>query len=238
MGYTGKKVVPVPDVCGGQFSLLTRNIDFLYLPVGMKATRQLHPRSGSAKEAIRDAAAALFAEKGFAASSTREICERAGITKPVLYYYFGNKVQLYEELVLDTFNEYQRELRRAARRGRTSNERLTDVLCAMFNFARRWHNYWRVGFRMALAPERESPAIDYVKMSQADAKLLAEIIREGIRRKEMKGQPEFIAGAIVGMAISSILGYLLTGKPPLDRSLARNIIKLLTQGCAVNSTDR
>jgi AcrR family transcriptional regulator len=204
----------------------------------MKPTRQLRPRSGSAKEAIRDAAAALFAEKGFAASSTREICERAGITKPVLYYYFGNKEQLYEELVLDTFNEYQRELRRAARHGRTSNERLTDVLSAMFNFARHWHNYWRVGFRMALAPERESPAIDYVKMSRADEKLLAEIIREGIRRKEMKGQPEFIAGAMVGMAISSILGYLLTGKPPLDRSLARNIIKLLTEGCAVNSTDR
>jgi AcrR family transcriptional regulator len=204
----------------------------------MKAARQLRPRSGSAKEAIRDAAAALFAEKGFAATSTREICARAGITKPVLYYHFGNKEQLYEEVFLETFDEYQRELRRAARRGRTPNERLTNVLAAMFSFVRRRHNYWRVGFRMALAPERESPAINYVKMSQADEKLLAEIIREGIRRKEMKGQPEFIAGAIVGMAISSILGYLLTGKPSLDRSLARNIIDLVTRGCGVNSTHR
>jgi AcrR family transcriptional regulator len=204
----------------------------------MKPSPQLRPRSGSAKEAIRDAAAALFAEKGFAASSTREICERAGITKPVLYYYFGNKDQLYEEVFLETFDEYQRELRSAARRGRTPGEQLTNVLAAMFGFVRRRHNYWRLGFRMVFAPEKESPAIDCVELSQADEKLLAEIIRKGIRRKEMKGQPEFIAGAIVGMAISSILGYLLTGKPRLDRSLARNIIKLLTQGCAVNSTDR
>jgi TetR/AcrR family transcriptional regulator len=201
--------------------------------------RRKHPtRTGSAKEAIRDAAAALFAEKGFAATSTREICQRAGITKPVLYYYFGNKVQLYEELVLDTYNDYQKELRRAARHGRTPNERLINVLSAMFSFARHRHNYWRVGFRMVLAPEKESPTINYVEMSQADERLLAEIIREGVRRGEMKGRPEFIAGAIVGMAISSILGFLLTGQPPLDRSLAKNTIALLTKGCGVNSTYR
>ena len=196
----------------------------------------IHPRS--AKEAIRDAAAALFAAKGFAATSTREICERAGITKPVLYYYFGNKEQLYEELVLDTYSEYQKELRRAARRGHTPKERLINVLSAMFSYARHRHNYWRVGFRMVLVPERGSPPINYVEMSQSDERLLAEIIREGVRRREIRGQPEFIAGAIVGMAISSILGYLLTGQPPLDRSLARNIISLLIKGCGVNPTHR
>jgi AcrR family transcriptional regulator len=204
----------------------------------MGARAKSPKRTVPAKQAIRDAAAAFFAEKGFAATSTREICQRAGITKPVLYYYFGNKEQLYEEVVLDTYNEYQRELRRAARHGRTPNERLINVLSAMFSFTRHRHNYWRVAFRMVLAPEKESPAINYVEMSQADERLLAEIIREGIRRGEMKGQAEFIAGAIVGMAISSILGYLLTGKPPLDRSLAKNIINLLTKGCGVNSTHR
>jgi len=195
-------------------------------------------RAGSAKEAIRDAAAALFAEKGFAATSTREICQRAGITKPVLYYYFGNKEQLYEELVLDTYSEYQKELRRAARRGRAPTERLVNVLSAMFSYARHRHNYWRVAFRMILAPEKESPAINYVEMSDAQERLLAEIIRAGVRQREMRGRPEFIAGAIVGMAISSILGYLLTGQPPLDRALAKNIIALLTQGCGVDSTHR
>jgi len=195
-------------------------------------------RHDSTKDSVRNAAAELFAEKGFAATSTREICARAGITKPVLYYYFGNKAQLFEEVFLETFDEYQRELRRAARHGRTPNERLTNVLAAMFSFVRRRHNYWRLGFRMLFAPEKESPAIDCVEMSQADERLMAEIIREGIRRGEMKGRPEFIAGAIVGMAISSILGYLLTGKPPLDRSLARNIIDLLTRGCGVNPTHR
>ncbi len=204
----------------------------------MKVRPAITTRRDSARNSIRDAAAALFAQKGFAATSTRELCQRAGITKPVLYYHFGNKGQLYEEVFLDTFDEYQRELRRAARRGRTPDEQLTNVLAAMFSFVRRRHNYWRLGFRMVFAPEKESPAIDCVEMSQADERLLAGIIREAIRQGKMKGRPQFIAGAIVGMAISSILGYLLTGKPPLDRSLARNIIGLVTRGCGVNPTDR
>jgi TetR/AcrR family transcriptional regulator len=191
-----------------------------------------------AKEAIRRAAAELFADKGFAATSTREICQRAGVTKPVLYYHFGNKDQLYEELVLDAFNEYHKELRRAARRGRVPSEKLTAVLAAMFSFVRHKHEYWRMGFRMVFAPEKESPTINYVEMSQADEKLLAEIVRAGIQRREMRGDPAFIAGAINGIGITSIMSYLLIGKPPLDRSLARNIVNLVTAGCRRHSTDR
>lgn len=191
-----------------------------------------------AKEAIRNAAAALFAEKGYTATSTREICQRAGVTKPVLYYHFGNKAQLYEELVLDTFNEYHKGLRRASLRGHTPRERLIEVLSAMFTYARNKHDYWRVGFRMVMAPEKESPAINFVEMSQADEKLLAEIIREGVRKREFKGQPEFIAGSIVGMAITCILSYLLTRQPTLDKSLACRIIDLVIEGCRRDSTGR
>jgi TetR/AcrR family transcriptional regulator len=217
---------------------LTLHLQFVYSPVGMRKQGEGKVRQESAREAIRNAAAELFAEKGFAATSTREICQRAGVTKPVLYYHFGNKEQLYEELVLDTFGEYQKELRHATRHGRTPREKLVEVLSAMFRFTRQKQNHWRLGFRMVLAPEKESPAINYVAMSQADERLLTEIIREGIRRGEMKGQAEFIAGAIVGMAISSILGYLLTGKPSLDRLLARGIIDLLIEGCGRSATER
>ena len=43
------------------------------------------------KAVILDTATALFAEKGYAGTSVREIVARAGVTKPVLYYYFKNK---------------------------------------------------------------------------------------------------------------------------------------------------
>jgi AcrR family transcriptional regulator len=203
------------------------------------ATVKISPaRSGSAKDAIRAAAVELFARKGYTATSTREICQRAGITKPVLYYHFGNKEQLYQELVLDAYKDYQRELHRAAHRSGTPREKLVEVLMAIFAFVRRRHNYWRIGFRMVFAPETESPAIDYVEMGQSSEKLLAEVVREGIRQGALKGKPPAIAGAIMGMATSCIMGYLLVKEPSLDRATARNLVDLILKGCAAKPTDR
>jgi len=195
-------------------------------------------RPGTAKEAVRAAAAELFAERGFAATSTREICQRAGITKPVLYYHFGSKEELYEALVRDAFNEYSRELRRASRRGRTTREKLIETLHRMLAFARRKHNEYRLAVRMVVAPEKESPAIDFIEMSRADERLLAEILRQGVRRGEVKGKPEQIAGAICGIAFACIMGFLLVGQPVLDRALARETINLLMDGCGSKSTVR
>ena len=45
----------------------------------------------SAKARLLEAATALFAERGYAGTFVREIVERAGVSKPVLYYYFRNK---------------------------------------------------------------------------------------------------------------------------------------------------
>jgi len=204
----------------------------------------MHPRRPhavrheSAKEAIRHAASELFAEKGFAATSTREICARAGITKPALYYHFGNKEQLYEELVLDTFNEYQKELRRATRHGRTPREKLVEVLAAIFGFLRRNRTLSRMALRMVFAPERESPAINYLELSQVDEKALAEVVREGVRRGEIKGEAQAIAEAIHGIAMACTMGFLLVGEPPLNRTLARSIIDLIMDGCARKATER
>lgn len=54
-----------------------------------------------------EAATALFAEKGYASTYVREIVTRAGVTKPVLYYYFKNKGGLFCS-ILDSAVELQK----------------------------------------------------------------------------------------------------------------------------------
>ncbi len=49
----------------------------------------------TSKEKIIDAAIEVFFEKGFDAASMREIAEKAGLTKPMIYYHFKNKEALY-----------------------------------------------------------------------------------------------------------------------------------------------
>src|SRR4029453_5404975 len=48
---------------------------------------------------ILDAAEALFAERGYGAASTREIAERAGIGKRMLFYYFTSKEAVYRAVL-------------------------------------------------------------------------------------------------------------------------------------------
>jgi|SRR4051794_1888521 len=50
---------------------------------------------GDRMEQTLAAAHALFAERGYAAVTMEEIAGAVGVTKPLLYNYFGNKEQLY-----------------------------------------------------------------------------------------------------------------------------------------------
>jgi AcrR family transcriptional regulator len=57
------------------------------------------------REAIR-AAAAVFAEKGFHGSSTKDIAERMGIKQGSLYYYFKSKQEALGEVCLYGIEDY------------------------------------------------------------------------------------------------------------------------------------
>ncbi len=57
------------------------------------------------KQKILDSAAQLFAAKGYDGVSVREIAEYAGVTKPVIYYYFKNKEDLYEQLIMEAISQ-------------------------------------------------------------------------------------------------------------------------------------
>jgi AcrR family transcriptional regulator len=51
------------------------------------------------REKILDAARAMFGDRGFDATSIAEIGAGAGISKSVLYHYFGSKAGLYQALL-------------------------------------------------------------------------------------------------------------------------------------------
>lgn len=63
-------------------------------PRATAASTAMEPR-----DEILDAAAALFAEHGFAATTTRAIAERTGIRQASLYYHFAGKDDILAELL-------------------------------------------------------------------------------------------------------------------------------------------
>ena len=55
------------------------------------------------REGLLAGATDLFTRKGYASTTVREIVAAAGVTKPVLYYYFRSKEGIYLELIRRAF---------------------------------------------------------------------------------------------------------------------------------------
>ncbi len=69
-------------------------------------TKPADPESNlSTEEKIKRAATEVFAQKGFAATRTRDIAEAAGINLALLNYYFRSKQKLFDGIMLEKLQE-------------------------------------------------------------------------------------------------------------------------------------
>src|SRR5271168_231880 len=85
---------------------------------------------------IARVAARLFAERGFDATSVREIVEAAGVAKPTLYYYFRSKEGLAQALLTVPLANLVAELRRIVKTVDAPVRCLEQVIEAQYAFCR------------------------------------------------------------------------------------------------------
>jgi AcrR family transcriptional regulator len=77
--------------------------------MGMKNKKAHNSLEPNARDRLLQTAINLFAEKGYASTSVREIVATAEVSKPVLYYYFQSKQGLFHA-ILDMAEELQKEI--------------------------------------------------------------------------------------------------------------------------------
>lgn len=91
--------------------------------------------AASGRRRLLSAARSLFGERGFEATSVREIAERAGVTKLMVYRHFGSKSRLFQEATMDPIKTFIAEFtaRWAARPrgGRPIVEEVRDFYAAL-----------------------------------------------------------------------------------------------------------
>ena len=104
--------------------------------------------------AILDAALAVFAERGYHASSIDDIAREGGISKALIYEHFASKQDLYAELLEQHAGELFSALAEAiSEAGRSATARLAVGFDAFYGFVEEHRVAWRMLFREATDPE-------------------------------------------------------------------------------------
>lgn len=94
------------------------------------------------KTLLMECAKELFYAKGYDAVGVQEIVERAGLTKPTLYYYFGSKIGLLRTLLETRFERYLSLVKEAVKAERDIREtlyRLGEISCAFYEEDRQFY---------------------------------------------------------------------------------------------------
>jgi AcrR family transcriptional regulator len=80
-------------------------------PASLSRTTRVRRRApGEKREQIAAAAAALFAELGYAGATTARIAERADVSEGIVFHHFGSKRDLFRSVVADYGREFVRAM--------------------------------------------------------------------------------------------------------------------------------
>ena len=133
-----------------------------------------------AKERLRQSALKLFSERGYTATSIREIIEDAGVTRPVLYYYFKNKEDLFSHLVRSQFERVRADLDDITARHSSCRDRLRAVVVATFGRAQESPEMVRILLQFFFSPPIKGMDLDKGELSSQRFERIVEIMRQGL----------------------------------------------------------
>lgn len=109
------------------------------VPVTRRESRKQENR-----QSILKTAEEVFLEKGFSATTTDEIAERAGVTKKTLYSYFPSKVALYVNMFDDYLRQLSVEVIETSKRPEKADDLILMIFDALFDFTRRNEKFMRL----------------------------------------------------------------------------------------------
>jgi AcrR family transcriptional regulator len=96
-------------------------------------------------------AEAVFSERGYAATSMDEIAERVGVSKPMIYEYFGSKEGLLVACIRQVRSELQEQTAQSVIGARSPEEALRKGLVSFFQFTDEHRRSWELLLRTETA---------------------------------------------------------------------------------------
>lgn len=166
------------------------------------------------KQRIRDAATALFARKGYAATGMREIAEAAGVNLSRVTYYFSGKHGLLRAVLTDYWARYYQALAPVADLSLTGEERVRRT-------ARNMVSLFREHTELALAAVN-SHDVPIPEIHDLRAKIQAahgDALVEHLRRLGLDMEDRVLGSLLSGLLTTIILQHFR------DRFVAKEMLK-------------
>jgi TetR/AcrR family transcriptional regulator len=186
----------------------------------------------TARNLLLASALKLFNEKGYASTTVREIVADAGVTKPVLYYYFGSKEGIYLELLEGPFRKFKELLEGFRCEGGKGSEKLAALCESAFQLFCENIETAKLMNAIYYGPPQGAPFINF---QAYHAKLLDEIrqiVEEGIRTGEFcELDVKDMVLAIIG-ALHIAMDMMLCKTPVtmIDKESLSRILNVIFQG--------
>ena len=180
---------------------------------------------------ILKSALELFSDKGYEATSVREICEAAGITKPTLYHFYGSKEGVYRALVEGALERFRGDIHRALSGEVPLRERLGRMARAYVDAAMREPDLARFVMALSHNPQHSAPATDFVGFYNGLLTEIGRAVDSAVVRGEIAPGPTSVRLLVLMGALGEALcGHLLSGQPPLTHELADSLVEVVLGG--------
>ena len=195
----------------------------------------LRMKSGERRQAILEAAIALFAENGFRGTTTRRLAAAVGVTEPVLYQHFRTKQELYGAIIeakAGQAAERASKLRKAAEEG-TDEEFLTMLAQLIL---RRYEEDPEMSRLLLFSclERHEMSGLFFDRLFQEFNKVVTGYLRKRIAEGAFREvSPEIAARSIIGaFAHQGLMRLLFPGKiaPPDRARIADETARMLLDG--------
>ena len=196
-------------------------------------------RNGPVRERLLHAAMELFATRGYAATSIREIVEAAGVTKPALYYHFHSKEGLYLALVEELRGAVESTLDKSVAAPGTARERLERLFGAMFGLFEAHQSSARFVNAAYWGPGQGAPAVDFEAIHRRFFSTVERVVAQGIAAGELRRArvPDVAHALLAVISYSMDLALAYPALSPGKAGLLR-ILDLVFAGLAPHKPGR
>jgi AcrR family transcriptional regulator len=173
----------------------------------------------------------LFARKGYEATSVREICEAAEITKPTLYHFFGSKEGVYRAIVDGALHDFRQSVESIMGGPGAPADKLHRFARAPFERVRENEELFRFLVALAHNPASAAPRTDFPTFYEGIVALVASVVEKGVREGTFGPGPTDVRMIVLMGALSEAMcGWAICGKPELTSDLAGRIVDTVVAG--------